>query len=312
LLFVEKISENFHEISKEKKSLTVLGIYKDLIYVDIADRVYAIQNKRITMSPISISVKNELDFRSQDLYLGDLGELTPDKITIKSLIIDIRNPKVIPLKLSGSSESHDFLKEISQWQDILRKVMTETLHEKSRLTAEGNSPLKGIGEVILGMEGMAPVFYMKRDEKGIHVQESFTRRVNDFISKFQGGEETSFERLAQVIGLGPGLTPSGDDFLSGLLSLLWYLGEEDDISLFKGNLLKAMIPRVHETTPVSRAFLEAAMNGEFTESILDLYKVMGSRDMEESKEILREISRLGHSSGTDTLAGMLFGMIVVG
>jgi len=136
--------------------------------------------------------------------------------------------------------------------------------------------------------------------------------VNNFISKFKDGEETSFESLAQVIGLGPGLTPSGDDFLSGLLSLLWYLEEEEDISIYKRNLLQEMIPRAHETTPVSRAFLEAAMKGEFTESILDLYKVMGSKDIEKSKEILRNISRLGHSSGTDTLAGVLFGIIVVG
>jgi len=160
LLYVEKISENFHETSKEKNTLTVLGIYKDLIYVDIADRVYAIQNKRITMSPISISIKEELDFRTLDLYSGDSGEMTSDKITIKSLVIDLSNPKVILLRLTGSSESNEFLKVIKQWEDVLRKVMTETLDEKSRLTAEGNLPLKGIGEVILGMRGIAPVFYL--------------------------------------------------------------------------------------------------------------------------------------------------------
>ena len=311
LLLVEKMSEDFHETSIEKQSLTVLGIYKDLIYVRIACRVYAIQNRRIAMSPISVSIQDELDFRSLDLYPGDSGEVTPEKITIKSLVIDISNPKVISLKLSGSTKSDGFLKEIIQWEDLLREVMKDTLDEKSQLTAEGNVPLKGIGEVILGMKSLKSISHVRTDESGVHVQEIFTRRVNDFILKFQDGKETSFECLAHVIGLGPGLTPSGDDFLSGLLSLLWYLDEENEVSLFKNSVLRRMLPRADGTTPVSMAFLKAAMNGEFTESILDLYQAMGRNKVEESKEILREISKQGHSSGTDILAGILFGMIVV-
>lgn len=311
LLFVEKISEGFHEASKKEKSLTVLGIYQDLIYVSIADKVYAIQNRRITMAPISASIKGEHDFRNLDLYPGDSGHVTQEKITIKNLVIDISNSKVVPLRFSGSSPSNGFLKKIKLWEDLLRTVMKETLDEKGRLTAAGNLPPKGIGEVILEMRGMKPISQVRTDGKGVHVQEIFTRRVNDFIAKYQDEEENSFESLAHVSGLGPGLTPSGDDFLSGLLSLLWYLDEEDEVSHFKDALLRRMRLRVHETTPVSMAFLTAAMNGEFTERVLDLYRVMGSSKFEESKEILREISRQGHSSGTDTLAGILFGMIVV-
>ncbi|HGC0596287.1 TPA: DUF2877 domain-containing protein, partial [Escherichia coli] len=103
-----------------------------------------------------------------------------------------------------------------------------------------------------------------------------------------------------LIGNGPGLTPSGDDMLAGMLAMLYGAGFSDR--------LHAFIPPADQltslTTSVSCSYLNSARRGEFS---LPVVKVMrGLRSTGDPKRAIQRLLAVGHTSGADTLLGMAF------
>ena len=102
-----------------------------------------------------------------------------------------------------------------------------------------------------------------------------------------------------LIGLGIGLTPSGDDFLCGVLAGLTLLGLRDSQDF---RHLSAEISRnLAKTNAISAAFLRCAMDGQFSEALVTL----GSVSFSQSLQMFHDI---GHSSGADTLCGLYFAL----
>jgi hypothetical protein len=100
----------------------------------------------------------------------------------------------------------------------------------------------------------------------------------------------------QLAGLGPGLTPAGDDFVLGVMAALWLLGER--------NPLPAMAAAcATRTTLLSGAFLRAAAQGQFMEGWHHLAHALDRQDEPGSRRAVRQIAAFGASSGRDSLAG---------
>ncbi len=112
-----------------------------------------------------------------------------------------------------------------------------------------------------------------------------------------------------LAGLGPGLTPAGDDFLAGLMWGLrvWpcsleesRLGLEDAIELMYEAARK-------RTTLLSAAFLGLAKEGLPDETWQDLLIVLaaGAGRQAELKRVAERVLNRGATSGADALAGFL-------
>jgi hypothetical protein len=100
-----------------------------------------------------------------------------------------------------------------------------------------------------------------------------------------------------LIGLGPGLTPSGDDFLCGALALLDALAE----AKVHATLAQAVVAQaVVRTSPLSACFLHAAAAGHIGEHLHSAVAALISDDIDTAIAVAR---RIGHSSGWDMLAG---------
>ena len=102
-----------------------------------------------------------------------------------------------------------------------------------------------------------------------------------------------------IAGLGPGLTPSGDDFISGMIFGLW---------LFKKNpnawisvLAQESLDR---TNRISQAFLRSAERGEFDARWHALLHAVSENSSQKIEQALRAIYNYGHSSGKDMLDGL--------
>ena len=112
------------------------------------------------------------------------------------------------------------------------------------------------------------------------------------------GDASPPEALRDVIGLGPGLTPSGDDFLGGALVALHAFGQRDRARVLGDWLLPLPEGATH---PVSVAHLAAAAHGEGSEALHGcLLALAGDLD---PGDALGAIARVGHTSGWDALAG---------
>ena len=141
-----------------------------------------------------------------------------------------------------------------------------------------------------------------------------TRRMSAPVTKLiasteQFDVETSVQATQKMIGLGPGVTPSGDDILIGFLAGLWSLaGEDRQLLTFLRLFGDALMQIAAQTSEISRTYLYHAIQGHFSSSLSNLAEaiVTGSA-VEQPAQIAM---RVGHSSGLDSVTGLLLGLCV--
>ena len=113
----------------------------------------------------------------------------------------------------------------------------------------------------------------------------------------------SLPQIKDLMGLGRGLTPSGDDFINGLLLVLNRIpqraGLQPQLSEFNQQIVDLAFSK---TTSLSANLIEAATLGSADERLL--YAVDGLLTGSlQTNEILAALDAYGSSSGVDALAG---------
>jgi len=108
--------------------------------------------------------------------------------------------------------------------------------------------------------------------------------------------------LDDLLGLGPGLTPSGDDLIAGLLIACHYVGQGQGASeLWRQLRNRARI----RTTPISFAHLSAAGQGLGAAPFHTLLDALVQNQIDKLTEALDAVARIGHCSGLDAVGGLL-------
>jgi hypothetical protein len=118
----------------------------------------------------------------------------------------------------------------------------------------------------------------------------------------EGSLNISSAAVEQAIGTGWGLTPSGDDFLTGLLAAHSYLGPTDGVDRHALGRLRALL---HRTTLPSAMMLEAALEGLFPEALGGLMTSLAHGCRMRISMWLEHLTQTGATSGEDMLAGLL-------
>ncbi|MBX9591874.1 MAG: DUF2877 domain-containing protein [Hyphomonadaceae bacterium] len=109
-------------------------------------------------------------------------------------------------------------------------------------------------------------------------------------------------RLAPLLGLGPGLTPSGDDMLGGALVALSMLGLHD----LRYAIWSAIAPLLAtQTNAISAAHLAAAAQGQCSAALSRALEALMRGAAQELRLALPAVAAVGHTSGWDALAGAL-------
>lgn len=105
-----------------------------------------------------------------------------------------------------------------------------------------------------------------------------------------------------LIGLGPGLTPAGDDFVGGAMIALRAFGN----AALADRIAAWALPLAEKNTNrISRAHLACASEGEGHEV---LHQFLGSFE----DQHLERLARIGHTSGLDAAAGALLSLETLG
>ncbi len=119
--------------------------------------------------------------------------------------------------------------------------------------------------------------------------------------------ETLARAATLLVGLGPGLTPSGDDLLGGVLLALSATRNE----ALRDALWDVLVPELDAlTVPISAMHLSAAADGLAGEALHALVCATLA-DAPSLHSALRQAVSLGHTSGWDTLAGLVLGLDAV-
>jgi hypothetical protein len=112
-------------------------------------------------------------------------------------------------------------------------------------------------------------------------------------------EERSLIAVQKSIGFGPGLTPSTDDFLTGIICVLY-------ISDLKGE--KQLLGKIKDicrgkTTKISEEMIHHACDGYVAESYKNFIDTIINDNKADLGQVIKQVMQMGSSSGTDFLSG---------
>lgn len=125
------------------------------------------------------------------------------------------------------------------------------------------------------------------------------------LGRFRAGGEV--RELAALVGLGEGLTPSGDDAIVGVLAGLDAASEASgDAAALRGRLCAALELGTSRTTRLAAQMLDAAAAGFYAEPALGVLDALAP-PRPDAAALARAVAGLlavGHRSGGDTLRGI--------
>ncbi len=119
----------------------------------------------------------------------------------------------------------------------------------------------------------------------------------------------AFESAAlRVLGLGDGLTPSGDDFVGSIFFALAHAPRQAWAPHLEGVKTKIRAAAKTATNPISAALLDDLIDGASHRALHDMLDAMASMDAIKMEASYADLMRLGASSGADMLAGLLLAL----
>ncbi|MDQ2806314.1 MAG: DUF2877 domain-containing protein [Chloroflexota bacterium] len=130
------------------------------------------------------------------------------------------------------------------------------------------------------------------------------------VARRAADTEGATTALIRLIGLGPGLTPSGDDVVAGILAtLVWTQPPDLDVAALVA-AIRAAAPQ--HTNRISARLLWHAGAGTLYAPALALGTALLAGDSAAVAAPAQQLFALGHTSGVDLAVGLLAGRLAVG
>jgi hypothetical protein len=172
-----------------------------------------------------------------------------------------------------------------------------------------------IDRIVRNLETMK-LLHQSKEDSFIYprcFKETLKERILCLKDAVTTGPESLIEKaITSLVGFGPGLTPTGDDFLTGVMAIL-HMMEKMGYPHRAGNRILNYIARscLDKTTIFSEQMLLDGASGHFAFPIAKLVKDLMTQDNEERlKSSVNDLLSAGASSGYDVLRGMLWAMDV--
>lgn len=277
-LTILQASEYAFDILKHTPATPIVhSIYRKAVNLKAGNQLLTLQPRGSVLSPISL-----------------ITDCTEEELT--ELPFAARKTLSVTLKTEHASRQDLFLSA----RKLSSHVYTENLHKKIRqaIAMAENSDLpphmRGV-ELILNQPDLAK-------------ESLYMNAVQTILLQFRqaiGDSAKMADTLCRLIGLGIGLTPSGDDFLCGFLAGLRMSSSVSSQILtvksdnFRQILEKKICSHLNRTNEISAAFLHCAALGQFS---IPIHLLLSSEITAE--QIYQAFSGIGHSSGIDTLCGI--------
>lgn len=159
-------------------------------------------------------------------------------------------------------------------------------------TVGSQAGLDGLARLALGLDSP--------DDAVARIAKPRLARFASWLDVRSGGAAPT-----DLIGLGPGLTPSGDDLLCGAMIGLRAAQRADKAAELSRQVAIAA-PGL--TTPLSCAFLTAAGDGQAAERLHLAVNAIVAGQTARIAALAADVGAIGHSSGWDALAGVVLAL----
>ncbi len=258
-----------------------------------------------SMFPYSVRIKGCNNFYTIGLEQGMLLKFHKENITLLNLAlsIEIKDAEVWNCQTIFTYEKAE-IKDVYNRKDYIGKYIYK------------QGKLEGVGALIFNLSNEYSLFNSLDDKKvplSKHQQFIF-KRFCKFIETVINYDLLNISKATtDIIGFGPGLTPSTDDFISGLMMALVYVTDylnKDVNDVFKINsyIIRDISSK---TTTISESMLKFAAKGETSETVRHLLIEILNKDGLKLNSYLEELLNFGDTSGTDILSGIFIGSLIV-
>jgi hypothetical protein len=230
-------------------------------------------------------VSEKIDNGPVNIVVDDIVKFLEDEITIKSQ------------RLFCNEFVYNFEDNLQYNSEINRDVIADL-------------KIEAVIKMLLPLlEEKAPILslaFVFDENRKKYFKSSFERyfinKISAGIEKLQEGK--AVECAEMLHGFGFGLTPSGDDFITGMLYALYLLqeitGRENLVSLRK-DICKA----AETVNIISLNAMKMAANGRFGENFKKMVSALAQNNEREICEAVHTILNIGATSGADMLTGFL-------
>ena len=136
------------------------------------------------------------------------------------------------------------------------------------------------------------------------------RAIRELVMATRQLDLTGALAIEALIGLGSGLTPSGDDLLAGYMAGLWCtVRKQKERVQFIRELGKKVIGLSVRTNDISRTYLFHAARGQVSSPLAALADAISRGDKSEHLlEVAEKAMQNGSTSGMDAVTGLLVGI----
>jgi len=238
-----------------------------------------------TRFPHAVALEQAVSFPELPIANGDCGHVSAHCILIQGkrgrLMATLDKarrppPRVLPLILQRA----ECWRACVRWLDDFQSKACCELRMSALLTGPGGA--SSLGAML----------------------QSSARALGRAAAAERGCRAALPDAVSSLVGAGTGLTPSGDDFLSGFMAALRAGGRER----LAAALGKAVEKNLGATGDISASLLRCGVEGFWPEPLLDLADAIAAENTPAALRALASLCGLGHSSGADMASGFLFGL----
>jgi len=297
----------FELLKSNSNTLKSHSVFDHAIYMhDGEDGFIKIIKDREFVSPSSIVISgmDNISFKSIDMQDGTQIEFLKDKITSKEGGFSLHFGNALTWQLPQLPQETEIrsLEEINLNLRILKDIIYTS---PSR---EGLVPL------LENVDKFGPLEVFVKDQKP-----GMSEKARPYIDSlmwgiFSGDIETIKSSAGSILGLGPGLTPSCDDFIAGLIlslntaSTSLCKNEPEAVEFFAKMSEEISILAKEKTTIYSSWFISESAIGEGPKAALDLIFSIITKNPEEVAKKSKELISVGATSGADIAIGIYYGI----
>lgn len=277
------IDKEFKKMTNGSKTpLIVHSVFERTINILIESELFTLASNQIDNAPATLVIDLP-NFNNCVIDANTQGFLSPEKVEInKSLSIDIKTTPTWACSL---------IEFPTNTKNLIKNISTAM----QEISSKGNAK-----------------WLRKEESKRTLFDKEMSRMLKERTAALLEGFSTNdrsqnIQNANKLIGLGQGLTPSGDDFLVGLL-LAFSTSEKNYFSKKEWGQEIVKVSK-NNTNIISYSALKYAAIGQTRETISLFIEILVHAETDDQvKQALSTVMKIGSSSGTEIAWGILNGL----
>ena len=268
-----------------KTPLVVHSVFERTINILIENELFTLASNQIDNAPATLVI-DLVNFNECAIDANTQGFISPEKVEINgSLSID--------LKTTPTWEC-----QLIEFPNHTKKMIENISLAMQEINSRGNAK-----------------WLRKEESKGTSFDKEMSRMLKERTTTLLEGFSTNdthqnVQNAKKLIGLGQGLTPSGDDFLVGLL-LAFSISRKDNFSEKEWGKQVVKESKKNTNIIIYSAIKYAAI-GKTRETIAVFIETLVQAQTDNQvKQALSTVMKIGSSSGTEMAWGILNGLTLL-